>query len=185
LERVATVLESFMRDKDVASVVKSSKFTVKHLCSKIDFSQAEVIVEYGPGTGVFSKYMLKRMRDDSKLILIEKNKELFGALKNIKDKRLRLFCDSAENVDQILYQCKLKNVDYVISGIPFSFIPHNEKEIIISKTYELLSVGGKFLVYQFNKKLSKLLKKHFEHFNMELEIFNIPPLFIMEATKNE
>ena len=42
------VLKEFIKDKNVASVTKTSKYIVEKICNKIDFSEKQIIVEYGP-----------------------------------------------------------------------------------------------------------------------------------------
>ncbi|MDD4466984.1 MAG: rRNA adenine N-6-methyltransferase family protein, partial [Candidatus Pacebacteria bacterium] len=100
---------NFLRDKNVASVFPTTKKTVSKICSSIDFEKNIIIVEYGPGTGIFTEYLLSKMNKDSKLIFIEKNKNLSFFLKNkFKDKRLRIFNDSAENIKDILKKEKIR-----------------------------------------------------------------------------
>ncbi len=63
-------LKNMFRDKQVASFTPTSIFGIKKVCDKIDFNKRNVIVEYGPGTGVFTRYLLDNLTPDSKLILI-------------------------------------------------------------------------------------------------------------------
>ena len=72
---------NFIKDRNVASITPTSSVGVKKVCNKIDFSQNSLIVEYGPGTGVFSKYLLRQMGEDSRLILIERNRNFNSLLK--------------------------------------------------------------------------------------------------------
>ena len=53
--------------KLLGSVVPSSPFLVNHLLSFINWEQARVIVEYGPGVGTITGEILKRMRADAVL----------------------------------------------------------------------------------------------------------------------
>ncbi len=179
---------NFIKDRNVASITPTSSVGVKKVCSKIDFSQDRVIVEYGPGTGVFSKYLLNKMGDDSRLILIERNRNFNRILKNnINDPRMILMQDSAENVLDTLRACKEAEADYIISGIPFSFLDSELKHRILYNTHRALKKGGKFLVYQTcfqtNNHLKVHLKKYFPTVNSKYEIANIPPLRTYEAIK--
>ncbi len=178
-----TYLRNFIKDKNVASVTPTSAFGVKKVCEKIDLRKRNVIVEYGPGTGVFSKYLLKKMNKDSKLILIELNKNFAIILHKIKDQRVAIFNDTAENILSILEASKEVCADYIISGIPFSFIPFSDKQKILHNTYQALRGGGKFLAYQHSNHLKEHLKRHFDIVHTEYEIRNIPPLCIYEAIK--
>ena len=55
----------------VGAVAPSSKFLMKKRLKSVDFSKAKVIVELGPGTGVFTKGILDKMTDDAKLFSFE------------------------------------------------------------------------------------------------------------------
>jgi phospholipid N-methyltransferase len=179
-----TYLKNFIRDKNVASITPTSPFGVRKVCEKIDFKKRNVIIEFGPGSGVFSKYILRKMTRDSKLILIELNKNFVTILQHrVKDQRVGIFNDNAENVLDILESAHELGADYIISGIPFSFIPFSTKNSILNNTYLALRNGGKFLVYQHSNHLKDYLKRHFDMVRIEHEIRNIPPLCIYEAIK--
>ncbi len=179
---------NFIKDRNVASITPTSSVGVKRVCSKIDFNRENLIVEYGPGTGVFSKYLLGHMKEDSRLVLIERNRNFKSFLqKNIKDPRMVLVHDSCENVLETLRSIKESEADYIISGIPFSFLDHDLKHRILYNTHRALKKGGKFLVYQTcfqtNNHLKVHLKKHFPIVNSKYELANIPPLRTYEAIK--
>ncbi|GKT07643.1 class I SAM-dependent methyltransferase [Desulforhabdus sp. TSK] len=183
-----TYLKNFIKDKNIASITPTSNIGVKRVCSKIDFDCTNLIVEYGPGTGVFSHYLLKKMRDDSRLILIERNKNFGCILKEkIHDPRVIIVNDSAENVLETLRSCKESQADYIISGIPFIMIKEDLKNKILYNTHRALKKGGKFLVYQTCFQMDHHLKIHldrvFSRVDTKYEIMNIPPLRLYEAVK--
>lgn len=179
-----TYLKNFIRDKNVASITPTSPFGVRKVCEKIDFKRRIVIVEFGPGSGVFSKFILRKMTRDSKLILIELNKNFVTILNSrMRDQRTRIYNDNAENVLKLIEAEGEQGADYIISGIPFSFIPSSAKNRILDNTYEALKNRGKFLVYQHSNHLKEPLKRHFDLVRIEYEIRNIPPLCIYEAIK--
>jgi len=180
---------NFIKDRNVASITPTSAVGVKKVCNKIDFSQNSLIVEYGPGTGVFSKYLLRQMGEDSRLILIERNRNFNSLLKrNLKDPRVVLVHDSCENVLETLRACKESEADYIISGIPFSFLDSDLKHRILYNTHRALKKGGKFLVYQTcfqtNNHLKVHLQQYFPVVNSKYELANIPPLRTYEAIKD-
>jgi len=181
-------VKNFLRDKDVASITPTSPYGVKRVCSKINFDRTHLIVEYGPGTGVFTNYLLKNMKTDSRLIAIERNKN-FGSIlkKTIHDPRVIIVNDTAENVLDTLRASKESQADYIISGIPFFWLPDDLKNKILYNTHRALKKGGKFLVYQTCFQTDNHLKVHLERFfpivRTKFEIRNIPPLRIYEAVK--
>jgi phospholipid N-methyltransferase len=177
-----TYLKNFIKDRNVASVTPSSMAMVKRVCEKIDFSKDNVIVEYGPGNGVFTRYILDHSTKGSRIISIELNANFVKDLGLIKDDRLHIYHDSAENVGQILNTSGIEEVDYVLSGIPFSFIKKKQKDEILGITSLLLRPGGKFLAYQTSNHLKQPLEKHFPKVSMKYEIRNLPPMCLYEAS---
>lgn len=188
MSQTITYVKNFIRDKNVASITPTSPYGVEKVCRYIDFRTSDLIVEYGPGTGVFSNFLLKKMRDDSRLILIERNKNFDSILKQtISDPRVVIFNDSAENVLDMLRTCQESEADYIISGIPFLLLSCELKIKILYNTHRALKKGGKFLVYQTCFQGDNILKKHLERYfssvQSKFEIRNIPPLRIYEAIK--
>jgi len=186
LSGIVSYVKNFVQDRDVAAVAPSSQFLVRRVCKWIDFDEPSVIVEYGPGNGVFSEYIWKRMTEDSTLLLIESNPDFVDLLteRTVNDSRVIVEEDRAENVADILARHDLEEADYIVSGIPFSFLDEEAKHDLLEKTREVLSKGGKFLVYQNYNHLEGPLRKHFTEVTKEYEPRNIPPtMFAYEALK--
>lgn len=181
-------VRNFFSDKYIASITPTSDFGVRKVCSKIDFSRCGVIVEYGPGTGVFTKYMLEKMGDDTRLIMIERNTNFVKHLKKrFRDPRAVVVNDCASNILDTLSELGKPFADYVVSGIPFSFLSDAMKDRILRNSFAALRVGGKFLAYQTFYQSNNHLKAHldrlFDFVRVEYEMLNLPPLRIYEARK--
>jgi phospholipid N-methyltransferase len=179
-------LKNLLADKYVASVTPSSRFAINQICGKIDFQASRIIIEYGPGAGAFTLPLLERMRSDSRLIAIERNRNFFDILgRDISDARLETHCDTAGNVLDILGDSGSIQADYIISGIPFSMIP--ERNEILLNTFRALKPGGRFIAYQtfFQPEscLRRPLRKLFTFVNCEYSYLCVPPLLIIEAGK--
>ena len=169
-------LNFFRHPLMLGSIVPSSRFLIRQLLKPVDWSQARVIVEYGPGVGVITAEVLRRMRPDALLIAIETNPDFVSYLRDsIKDERLRLVEGSAESVDEILRRYGQSNASYVISGIPFSTIPAPVRERILLKTCEVLKPGGSFLVYQFSSRVLEDLQRIFRYVQRQFEPLNVLP----------
>jgi phospholipid N-methyltransferase len=162
--------------KMLGSVIPSSSFLIGALLKQIDFDKARVIVEYGPGVGTISVELLRRMRPDAHLVLIETNKDFVRFLKEtINDPRLHVVLDSAAQVDRILADLGLDSADYVISGIPFSQLPEQVRQDVVLKTRDVLSPEGAFLVYQFTNRVERYLVQRFTHIDRDFELLNVLP----------
>src|SRR5215468_1962490 len=55
----------------LGSLIPSSRFLVERLLRKIDWSQAQTVVEYGPGVGTITGSMLARMHPQARLVVFE------------------------------------------------------------------------------------------------------------------
>lgn len=181
-------MKHFVKDRYIASITPTSEFGVRHVCGKIDFQRCSVIVEYGPGTGVFTRYLLSRMGIDSRVILIERNPAFVRMLsQRFRDPRVILRNVCASNVLHTLEESGVRSVDAIVSGIPFSFLPYETRMEIVKNTHAALREDGKFLAYQTfyqaNNHLKEPLKSIFRSVRVEYEMLNIPPMRIYEAVK--
>jgi phospholipid N-methyltransferase len=160
----------------LGSIVPSSRFLIKQLLQPIDWNQARVIVEYGPGVGVITAEILRRMRSDAILVAIELNPDFVTHLRSsLPDERLKVVEGSAEAVGEILERLGRGKADYIISGIPFSTIPAEIRERILRNTSAALAPGGAFLVFQFSTRVLEDLQRVFRYVRRTFEPLNVLP----------
>jgi phospholipid N-methyltransferase len=166
----------FRHPRMLGSIIPSSRFLTSRLLGQIDWDNADVIVEYGPGVGTFTVEILRRMHPDASLIVIETNPEFVDFLNtSIPDHRLHVVQGSAEDIDGILAEREFERADYIISGIPFSTLPEAVRENILRKTHDALQPDGAFLVYQFSPKVLADLRRVFAQVNRSFEPLNVLP----------
>lgn len=67
------IFQYLTNPRSVGAIFPSSKYLSEKMIEAINFENAEYIVEYGPGTGVFTEKILKRRKADTKIILVENN----------------------------------------------------------------------------------------------------------------
>jgi phospholipid N-methyltransferase len=166
----------FRHPRMLGSIVPSSRFLIKELLQPIDWNQARVIVEYGPGVGVITAEILRRMRSDAVLIAIEMNPDFVTHLRSaLPDERLKVVEGSAESVGEILERFGYGKANYIISGIPFSTISAEMRERILRNTSEALAPRGAFLVFQFSTRVLEDLQRVFHYVRRKFEPFNVLP----------
>ena len=177
--------KTFIKDRDVASIIPTSTRCVKKVCTHIDFTKDFTLVEYGPGNGVFTRFLLEKMSPNSRLILIEANEDFAQHLKEtINDPRVSIHNILAGDVETVIDKEDQGNIDYVLSGIPFSFFDKERKRVILEATKKILREGGKFLAYQTSGHLKKPVMEVFGNYDIEMEMLNIPPYLIYDVVKN-
>ncbi|PZR77295.1 MAG: hypothetical protein DLM73_00060 [Chthoniobacterales bacterium] len=167
------------RPFQIASIIPSSKALVERVASKIDFEQARVIAEYGPGEGVHSRELAQRMRPDAQLLLFELDPAFSRDLKRqfAADSRVQVINANAGTIRRELAQRGIEECNYIISGIPFSILEIEKKRDLLRQTHDALVPGGAFIIYQVTNEL----KQHATEFadaDSEYFLQNIPPMFI-------
>jgi phospholipid N-methyltransferase len=169
--------------KMLGSLIPSSRFLIDRLLGQVDWKRARTIVEYGPGVGTITAHILERMRPDARLVVFEMNQDFVSYLgRAFPDPRMHVVHGSAENVQRELERLKLEGADYIISGIPFTTMPEEVREKIMSESREALNPGGSALVYQFTRTVLPYLRSHFRKIDQDFEPRNILPTRLFYCT---
>jgi phospholipid N-methyltransferase len=153
------------RPLQIASIIPSSKALVERVADKVDFDRARVIAEYGPGEGVHSRELARRMHPNAQLLLFA------------HDARVHVLNQDAAALPQELQRRGIAHCDYILSGIPFSILNIAKKRALLQKTHDALAPGGSFIIYQVTNELRQHAKI-FAHAKSEYFLQNIPPMFI-------
>jgi len=183
MKLIKFLVEYLKSPRTVGAVAPSSERLAVKMVSDIDFKNAECIVEYGPGTGVFTDKLVERKNQDTLLILLEYNK---GFCKQLEDRynendNIIIINDSAENVDMYLEKYNIKNVDYVVSGLPFASLPKNVSNKILKKTRTILKKDGLFITFQYTLLKKEFIACYFKEIELERVILNVPPAYVLKC----
>lgn len=180
---VKFLVEYFKSPRTVGAVAPSSDRLAKKMVSDINFETASCIVEYGPGTGVFTDRLVEGKKEDTILLLIEYNKEFCKQL----EERYRgydniiLINDSAENVDKYLKLYNINRVDYVVSGLPFASLQKNVSNKILRKTRDILRKDGVFITFQYTLLKKEFIAGYFRKIDLERVVRNVPPAYVLKC----
>ncbi len=170
--------------KSVGSIIPTSQAAINALLDPIDWETCRTFVEYGPGTGVFTRSILARAHPDLMLIAIDPNQTFIDHLRTgLDDPRLKAVQGSAEDVETILAEHSRTHADFILSGLPFSTLPGGVGEAIMVATARAVACGGAFLVYQYSLFVLPMLKAHFSDVEVGREWWCIPPARLMRAWK--
>lgn len=169
----------------VGSIIPSSDRLIDHMLSRVNWDDVRLIVEYGPGVGTFCRPVLRRLRGDATLIVIDTNPDFIDYLtREIADSRFKPVLGSAADVEQIVAAHGFDHADLALSGLPFSTLPDGVGPAIASATHRILKPGGTFMVYQFRKRARDFLAPHFAEIDEAFEWWNVPPCFLFWANKS-
>ncbi len=167
----------------IGALSPSSSFLAKKMLKPIRFDTTNCIVEFGPGTGVFTKEILQKMSVNSILLTFEINSIFYDELIKINDSRLIVINDSAEKIEHYLLLHNQKKADYIVSSLPFAMIPDDVVNNILKKSFQVLSEKGKFIQFQYTLNALSKLKLLFNKVDINFTFLNIPPAFIFTCRK--
>lgn len=168
----------------VGSIIPSSRRTVEHMLSRVDWSRCDLFVEYGPGVGTFCQAVLDRMQRNATLIVIDTNPDFIAYLRrHFTDSRFIPVHGSAADVRDIIGQFGFDHADYILSGLPFSTLPDDLGPTIARETAAAIRPGGAFLVYQFRARARDYMAPHFARIERSYEAWNIPPCHLFWGWK--
>ncbi len=173
-------LKGFLRNpKEVGSIVPSSKFLTRRVLSCGGLAEARVIIELGPGTGVFTREILKRMPRDARLVAVEINTDFVTVLRReFRDPRLTIYEGSSTDLEKALAEAGESSADLVISGVPFSTMEHGAGRHTLEAAKRVLSERGRFVAYQFRSHVRRFAEPVFGPAETHSGFWNLPPMRI-------
>ncbi len=183
--RKSRFLREFFKNRGmVGAVSPSTRFLAEKMLENIDFSKAKLIVELGPGTGVFTDLILDRMSEDARLVVFELNDKFYNALKKrIDDPRAQIVHDSAEYISKYLTDQEQNKCDAVVSALPLMMFPDELRSAVVDASYSAMHKKGKFIQFQYSLQSKKYLQAIFKTVDVTFTIKNFPPAFVYTCGK--
>ncbi len=182
MNKLKFLSESLKNLRTVGTFTRSSKFACEKMVSYVDFENSKVIVELGAGDGVITKHIVEKMRDDAILLTFEVNEEFCKTIrKEIDDPRVKVIEDSAEKLPYYLEQYGCKEVDNIVSAIPFVSIPEKLGKRIINISKSTLKKGGRFIQIHYSLLVKSRYEEAFNNVEVHFEARNMPPAFVLEC----
>jgi phospholipid N-methyltransferase len=185
------MMKAFLRHgRKIASFAPSSRFMARKITDGIDWEQAKCIVELGAGTGPITAEIVRRVRPQTKLLVIELDPTLCGRLQaRFRDvANLDVVHGDATQFDQLLADRGIPEVDHVLSGLPLPSFPEDLRNSVIRTSARMLAHHGTFrqltvmpLIYY------KMYARYFEDVRFRFVPLNLPPggVYVCRGFKGE
>ncbi|QQZ08479.1 class I SAM-dependent methyltransferase [Heyndrickxia vini] len=187
MRRLLFLFQYIVNPRTVGAILPSSKFLADKMVEKINFRNAQYIVEYGPGTGVFTEKLLEKRNPKTVVLLVENNKEFYILLKEKfkREKNVFIVNGSAENIVNYLKEYHIPYADYVISGLPFASLPKTVSLKILLNTTKILKKEGQFITFQYTKFKKTFIEQFFTKIDVKREIRNLPPAYVFNCSMSQ
>ena len=185
MSKKKSFLRQFWQEKKmVGAMAPSSRFLAQKMLKDIDFESARVIVELGPGTGVFTDKIVELMHPDAILLVFELNDHFMEQLRHrYTDPRVRLIHDSAEKIQEYLNKEGLKHADVVVSSLPLANFPKELRDSILSAADNALIENGHYVQFQYSLQSKKQIQRTFRNMQIRFTPLNFPPAFVYACRK--
>ena len=181
---------SFLREyiknpKEIGSITADSSRCVDIMLDAVDFRRANVLIEYGSGTGAVTREILQRMNTHARLLSFEKNPGLFRAtLAGLNSRQLCAFNRDIFTCSGVFQDLGLDGhfADCIISTLPCSTIdchklieyhvlPYLQADAVFIQYMHMLSVIKGF-------RLLPILNRYFGLVKRKAVWRNLPPAFV-------
>jgi len=173
------------------ALVPSSDALGRAVVGNLDLSNARAVVEYGPGTGAFTTYVLRAMNRKAKFIAIEINPRL-ASIFRARHPNVRIFEDSVANARAICTNAGIDEVDCIVSGLPWASFPKSMQIEFLDEMMRVLRPGGQFVTFAYvhgvvlppGRRFSKILPRYFKSVSKSPIVWkNVPPAFVYRCTR--
>lgn len=177
------LIEYIKSPRTIGAIAPSSEKLAREMVRDIDFNSAECIVEYGPGTGVFTEELVNRKNKDTKLILLEYNQQFCEQLvkKYSGYDNVIIVNDSAEKIHKHLEKYGIERVDYIVSGLPFASLPKSISNNILNNTKKILKRDGIFITFQYTLLKKEYIAGYFKSVSYGRVLLNLPPAYVLRC----
>lgn len=188
----ATFLKNFLRNPtQVGAIAPSSPGLVDAMVQWIDWETAKTVVEFGPGTGVFTEAASKRIRVDGKFFAIERSADLAQRTRQ-RCPGVAVYEDSATNIAEICRRESVDQIDAVICGLPWAAFPESLQTEIMDAMMSVLKPGGQFATFAYwqgvilpaGMRFSRRLRGTFSSVHRSQTVWkNLPPAFVYRCVR--
>ena len=171
------------RPNTVGAISASGRRLAQAMVDEIDWDRVSTIVEYGPGTGAMTKYILQRVSDQHDFFAVEINEEMVEMLVGLFP-RLQVYHNSATQIQAICEQHGVDGVDAVISGLPWTVFSEPLQRELLESMLEVMRPGSVFVTFAYlqglrlkgARRFRRLLKDAFVEVTVSKPIWrNFPP----------
>ncbi len=175
-------LREYIKTPDtIGAVAPSSRHLAAAMTAWIDFDKAKCIVEYGAGTGIFTREVCAKKRPGTVYIVIEQNDRFYSMLQKQFHgvPGVVLIHGDAGNVCKFLKKLGFPHADHIISGLPFTSLPEPVSRRILSQTQKAVGAKGVFTTFQYTLLRRQFLEEYF-HIRKIVRIWrNLPPAYVL------
>lgn len=185
-------LRQFMRNPArTGALAPSSEALADLITASADLPQASVVIEFGPGTGVFTEKILSQLPEGATFFAMELNPD-FVAATRARCPGAQVYHDSATQTRRYLERHGHSHCDCIISGLPWAAFGEELQNELLDTIGDILRPGGRFLTFAYlqglvlpsGMRFRKKLQSRFARVRTTRIVWaNLPPALVYCAEK--
>lgn len=188
------LLEFVKRPKNTGAIAPSSEMLAGAIVEEIGLEEADLAMEFGPGSGAFTGEILRKLPSDAEFLAIENNERMLRMFRR-RHPDATIVDDSIARAPSILRQRGYppESVDSIVSGLPWASFDDQLQNELLEATLEILKPGGMFATFAYihglvlptGRRFRQKLDTRFGGVETsEIVWRNLPPAFIYRCTKS-
>jgi phospholipid N-methyltransferase len=173
------------------AVAPSSRRLARVAATPVPERGDPVIVELGPGTGVFTDEIQRRLGGRGHHLAVEINPTLATRLAE-RHPGAKIVVADAVNLPQLLAKHGFEQADIVVSGLPWAAFPAGLQDRLLGAITEVLAPTGAFTTFAYVHartlppavRFRRRLLQAFEEVVPSRTVWgNVPPAFVYHARR--
>jgi phosphatidylethanolamine/phosphatidyl-N-methylethanolamine N-methyltransferase len=185
-------IRNFLRQPGtIGAIAPSSLALAKMMVQSVDWDATNTVIEYGPGTGVFTEQIHACMRPGTNFFAIEQSPDL-AARTRARVPGVKVHEGSVADVVEICRREAVPQVDAILCGLPWASFPESLQQSCFDSMLEVLKPGGTFATFAYwqglllpaGLRFRSRLKKTFVEVKHSPTVFmNLPPAFVYRCKR--
>jgi phospholipid N-methyltransferase len=187
-----TFIRAFLRSPArTGAVWPSSASLARAMVAGLSLAGDETVVEFGPGTGPFTRELARIAPSGACYLGIERNTEFVRVLRQ-KFPGLSFVEGSAEDACRYVAQAGRPRVKAVVCGLPFASLPPSVQDRIVATLDALVGNGAEFRTFQYVHayglptaiRFRRRMSAVFGPCRRQALVFrNLPPAFVLRWSR--
>lgn len=188
-----TFFRGFVRHpRATGAVAPSSAALAREMLRGAGVGRGSAVLEFGPGTGSFTREILRALGPEGRLLALETNPAFVRLLRERYPRGEFARIDARSARDEVARR-GLGPVDAVISGLPFANFDARTQAEILDAARAVLRPDGAFATFQYHhswllpraRRFRALLAQIFPGYRTRAVLWNFPPALVLKGAKRD
>lgn len=174
------IREFIKNRRSIGAICPSSNKLSETMLQPIQWNDVKVIIEAGAGTGVLTKKIIERKKENTKFFIFETNETFYQLLEQKYGhyNHVTVIHGDVAELNQTLSVHGITEVDYILSGIPFTSLGTKKSTLIFQQFQDALSEKGALILFQYSIYCQHMIKSFFDITHRKMVIKNAPPAIV-------